>query len=97
MSVTAMSVYPQLSQRSWAGQLASVRQAEAGLYGTGPDADCETETEGGQGPLRYRHPSSEAGTVSSKLLTTTSSHYFFIKVSRLREFFLFLFFYTFSI
>lgn len=58
-------ISPQLSQWSWSGQLASVFQSEAGVLGTGPDTDCETETEEGQSPLCNCHPPSEAGTVSS--------------------------------
>lgn len=51
---------PQLSQRPRAGQLASVRQAEAGVHGAGPDSDCEAKTEEEQSPLRYCHPPPEA-------------------------------------
>lgn len=53
----------QLSQRSWSAQLAAVWQAQTAVYGVGPDADSERETEGRQGPFCYCHAPWEAGTL----------------------------------
>ncbi|XP_039988289.1 carboxylesterase 5A-like isoform X1 [Xiphias gladius] len=66
---TQKELSTEFSRWSWSDQLASIFQTEAGVHGTGPDTDCETETEGGQCSFRYCHTPSEAGTVSSSSQT----------------------------